>query len=433
MGGSPPKPASLRGEAPRADSSAPQGTALFPPDSRAPTIRTMTRAAREKDGGLAGRDAAGERALRRRLLAWFRREARDLPWRRVRDPYAIWISEAMLQQTRVETVRERYGRFLARFPDAESLARASEEEVLAEWSGLGYYGRARRLREAARVLLERHRGLFPRTRREALALPGVGPYTAAAVLSIAYDLAEPLVDGNVERVLARLDGLAGAAASPRLRRAAEQRARQLVPRRGAGEWNQALMELGATVCTPRAPRCEACPLVARCLAFAAGDPERFPAPRPRRAPQDVRLEVLLVHRRGRWLLVRRPPGGSLGGMLEPPARAVEGGEGLFPLRWPEGLAAPCGAPTLGELRHAITHHRIRARVRLGEAREAGRVPGGRWARPGELERLELTGLARKALEGERLGRARAAARELERRRLGPGGLDRRGAGGMLAR
>jgi A/G-specific adenine glycosylase len=345
--------------------------------------------------------------LRRRLLAWYRAARRDLPWRRTRDAYAVWISEAMLQQTRVETVLPYWERFLARFPSVEALAAAGEDEVLALWSGLGYYSRARKLREAARQLVERHGGRFPRERAAAEALAGVGPYTAGAVLSIAYDLAEPLVDGNVARVFCRWFALEGDPAAGAVRRALWERAAELVPvGGGAGDWNQALMELGATVCLPRAPRCGECPVAEPCAARAEGRQEELPQLRPRRAPVEVALEVALCRRGGRWLLERRPEGGRMAGLLQFPTRerVPPGGEarGLFPADWP---AALCTSDPVGELRHSITHHRIRAEVRAGRAGFRGALPGLSWHAEEELAALQLTGMARKILRAGMLERA----------------------------
>lgn len=340
-------------------------------------------------------------SLRGRLIAWFRTEQRALPWRETRDPYRIWISEAMLQQTRVETVLGYYERFLGRLPTVHDLAAAEEETVLALWSGLGYYSRARKLREAARVLVERHGGVFPRTREEALALPGVGPYTAGAVLSIAHDLPEPLVDGNVQRVFARLFGLEDEVGSGALTRAVWALAEALVPEAGAGEWNQALMELGATVCTARSPRCEGCPVARGCVAGESGRAEALPRPKPRRPPTEVEVEVALVERDGAVLLEQRPPGGRMAGLWQLPTRERTG-EGLFPSSWPAVEGAPVleAEDELGELRHAITRYRILARLR--EARVVGALPPGwRWFTAAEREELPLTGMARKVLRRRR--------------------------------
>ena len=356
----------------------------------------------------ATEDARASRRLRAALLDWYAEHARDLPWRRTRDPYAIWVSEIMLQQTRVEVVAERWGPFLERFPDAATLGAAQEAELLEAWSGLGYYRRVRSLAAAARIVGELHGGRFPMTRTEALALPGVGRYTAGAVLSIAGDLAEPLVDGNVARVLSRLFALEQPLQSGASERALWELADALLPRRrrsrarGPGAWNQALMELGATLCTPRSPRCEACPVAAECRARASGRQAELPRPAPRRATLEVALEVLLVRDGGRVLLEERPPGGRMAGLLECPTREVpaRAGDlsGLYPADWTApgpGLAFRAGRE-LGRLTHGITHHRIG--VRLREGRIVGRgAPGAAftWVPVGRLAEARLAGLARK--------------------------------------
>ncbi|MGZ6988916.1 MAG: A/G-specific adenine glycosylase, partial [Thermoanaerobaculia bacterium] len=237
----------------------------------------------------------------RRLSRWYRANRRDLPWRRTQDPYAIWISEIMLQQTTVEVVETRWDRFLARFPSALDLAHAPERAVLAEWSGLGYYARARNLHRAARVIAARNE--FPNTLRGLRELPGIGPYTAAAVASIAFGIPEAAVDGNVVRVLCRLRGLKLDPRAPRTLARIRYEAQALVPARGAGGHNQALMELGALVCMPRAPRCGACPLRTLCKAAASGKPEGFPRAPQRVKPRSIRLVAGIVERKKRILLV----------------------------------------------------------------------------------------------------------------------------------
>ena len=357
---------------------------------RAPSISAVVR------GALRARAE-----LHAQLGGWFQEQQRDLPWRRTRDPYAIWISEAMLQQTRVETVGPFYARFLARLPDVHALARAEESEVLALWSGLGYYARARALRAAARAIVARHAGVLPTTRAEWLALPGVGPYTAGAVLSIAFSASEPLVDGNVQRVFARWFALEDAQGSRALVQDCWELARVLVPEAGGtldpGAWNQAVMELGARVCSPRAPDCERCPVRARCRARAAGRAQELPRARARRAQLAVELEIFVVQDERRVLLARRPETGRMAGLLEFPTRerGANGGARL----WPEELPAlvPAGRAPLGELTHTITHHRIRASVHA--ARLSGRrLPEGAcWVERAGLAKLALTGLARKVL------------------------------------
>lgn len=247
------------------------------------------------------------RAFRRRLLAWFRKHRRDLPWRRTNDPYRIWISEVMLQQTRVAAVIPYYGRFLTRFPDVQALARAREAEVLKFWAGLGYYSRARLLHRAAKVIVQRHGGRFPREAESARALPGVGRYIGAAVLSIAYDVPLAVLDGNVARVLARLGARRGDLRAPKTWRQLETSAETLLDVRAPGDWNQAMMELGATVCTPRSPRCSACPVSGGCRAYALGLAQSLPEKRRKRATVTLRIAAaVLLDPAGRTLLVREP-------------------------------------------------------------------------------------------------------------------------------
>jgi A/G-specific adenine glycosylase len=338
-------------------------------------------------------------ALRKSLLAWYRANQRDLPWRRTQDPYAIWISEAMLQQTRVETVIDYWTKFLVRFPDIASLARAREADVLAAWSGLGYYRRAKSLREAARAIVERHGGEFPTDRESVLELPGIGPYTSGAVLSIAFDQREPIVDGNVARVFSRLFAIDDVLGSTRSQRKLWDLARELLPKsRGAGDWNQALMELGATLCTARDPRCDLCPLARRCSALATNRVAKLPRPKPRPAQLDVAVEVLLVRRNGSWLFERRAKAATrMGGLLELPTREVGTQSGLFRASWqPNGLFS--AGVELGRARHTITRHRIEVRLREGTLAEGARLPAAfRWIEPRAATKLGLTGMARKVL------------------------------------
>ena len=333
--------------------------------------------------------------LRDELLAWFDVAKRDLPWRADRDPYRVWLSESMLQQTRVETVIPYFARFLERFPTVDALARAPIDDVLAAWSGLGYYRRARALHEAARAIRDRHAGSFPRTRQEWLDLPGVGPYTAGAVASIAFDAREALVDGNVERVFARLFELEDPAKSPALRRASWSAAEHLVrDARRPGDWNQALMELGATVCTPREPDCERCPVRAHCRAFAAGRTRELPVPAARRAAVDVELVVLIVRERGRVLLEQRPSEGRMASMWQLPTLQTSGEARLAPHEWAGRLRIAEVEP-LGELRHSITHHRIRARVAVGRIVSGAVAAPFAWFEPSSVAALARTGMTRK--------------------------------------
>jgi A/G-specific adenine glycosylase len=252
------------------------------------------------------------------LLRWYGESARDLPWRRTRDPYGVWISEVMLQQTRVDTVIPYFARFLRRFPDVRTLASAPLDDVLELWSGLGYYRRARELHAAAREVVTRYGGALPREVTELRTLRGVGRYTAGAIASIAFGRAEPLVDGNVARVLARVFGIAHDVRSARGSRELWVTAARLVPPRDPGAFNQALMELGATICLPRAPLCSACPVRATCVAYRDGRQAELPLLRAKAAPKPVRIVAAVIRARGRVLFARRAPSGLFGGLWEPP-------------------------------------------------------------------------------------------------------------------
>ncbi len=327
----------------------------------------------------------------------------------------------MLQQTRALTVIPYYERFLALFPDVARLARAEPDAVLGAWAGLGYYSRARNLQRAARVVVEEHGGRLPETASALRALPGIGRYTAGAVASIAFDRPEPVVDGNVARVLARWFGIRepvrGAAAQRRLWQAAEALVRGPSP----GDLNQALMELGATVCTPRAPRCPACPIASGCVARRSGHPETLPVRGARRAPREVEAVAALLVRRSRALAVRRPPHGLLGGLWELPGGDLHPGEapdaGLRRLlRERVGLRAlrPRAA---GLVEHAFTHRRLRLHLYRcdtgsGRVRLAG-FDAHRWLAPEALRRLPHGAVTRKALA--LLGSGRAAEEPIDAR------------------
>ena len=259
--------------------------------------------------------------MARRVVAHYRSAHRDLPWRRSRDPYAIWVSEIMLQQTRVAAVVPYYERWMARFPNVTALAEAPLDDVLAAWSGLGYYSRARNLHRGAQADVARHGGALPASAAALRALPGIGPYTAGAIASIAFAQPEPLVDGNVARVLARLYALdidiKSSAASSTLWRLAGE----LVPGDAPGDFNQGLMELGATVCTPLGPTCLLCPLAALCRARAQGRERELPRMPARKRPHELPLidaTALWIERRGKLLLARRTPDGLYGGLWELP-------------------------------------------------------------------------------------------------------------------
>jgi A/G-specific adenine glycosylase len=365
---------------------------------------------------LAPEGRAYNGAVRRALLAWFDRHRRDLPWRRNQDPYRIWLSEIMLQQTRVETVLPYYERFLARFPTVDALAAAPLEEALALWSGLGYYRRARQLHRAAQEIAAR--GGFPETLQGLLALPGIGAYTAAAVGSIAFGLAEPVLDGNVERVLTRLLALPGDPKSRPVRERLLTAARELVDPDRPGDSNQAMMELGATLCSPRQPKCLLCPLENECQAARSGMPENFPTPRPQREVEKHRIAVAVVEDAGGVLLLRRPDDSAvLPGTWELPWVAdpigltdPAGSEGAAPEAIAAALAARWGGswtlgPRLARVRHGITFRDFEVGVhraglsRLGDvASELREGPEAGWFDRERRARLPLSSLVAKVLQ-----------------------------------
>ena len=336
--------------------------------------------------------------LRRSLLRWFARAKRPMPWRRTRDAYAIWVSEMMLQQTTVATVIPYYERFMKRFPDVETLARADEDAVLSLWSGLGYYSRARNLRAAARLIVERHGGVFPKTVDEARALPGVGPYTANAVTSMAYGTRAAVVDGNVRRVLSRLFARRGWSDV-----AAQKLAADLLAPRAPGRWNEAMMELGATVCTPRKPSCPRCPVASHCLGRSR--PEYWSKGKPRREAVRVRVLMALVERNGRILLTRNAEGELMGGLYELPhsgmprkAAKHAHSEEL------QGGVIVRDAGAAWTVRHAVTHHRIEAAIHRARLTRNRPPTGLTFHTVPEAWSLPLSGLTRKALRAARLGR-----------------------------
>ncbi len=339
------------------------------------------------------------------LLAWYGVARRDLPWRRTADPYRIWVSEIMLQQTQVATVIPYYERFLRRFPDVCALAAANLDEMLALWQGLGYYARARHLHAAARIVCERHGGQLPADPGALRALPGIGEYTAGAIASIAYGVRTPAIDGNVVRVLCRLTDESRPPASKDAKAALREHALALLPNDGAGALNQALMELGATVCTPGMPDCVRCPVREHCLAHARGTQTQRPlaVPRPQVPVRD--LATAVIEREGRLLIVRRVPSGLLGGLWETPGSDLP--EGVSSAKAAtEALGALLGmnirvGEHLATIRHAYTHFRVVVRAyrcqAVGEPRPGGLWDACHWLAPGELDAYGLTGVTTRLL------------------------------------
>ncbi len=308
-----------------------------------------------------------------RLLRWFDRHRRDLPWRRAREPWAIWVSEVMLQQTRVEAVREPFVRFMQRYPTPAAFASASDDELLLAWRGLGYYRRARLLRDAAREVVAAHGGVVPARIEQLATLPGVGAYTLGAVASIAFGQAEVAVDGNVERVVARHRGLR-TAIDGAVRRTIRRTAGQWMERARPGDFNQALMELGATVCTPTSPDCERCPVAADCVARRQGLTAVLPVrPKPR-AAVDVESRVVLVLDGAQALGHRIATGQANTGQVELPGGGMLASIDRADLA--HALASTFGArlcvgDVIATVRHAITNHRIVLRAHAATLRRRG--------------------------------------------------------------
>jgi A/G-specific adenine glycosylase len=346
------------------------------------------------------------RDVRAPLLCWYDANRRDLPWRRTRDPFAIWISEAMLQQTRVETVIPYWERFLETFPDVESLAAADLDDVYAVWTGLGYYSRARNLRTAAQTIVAEHDGRVPDTAEQLRGLKGIGPYTAGAVASIAFDREEPLVDGNVIRVFTRLCGIRKDSADRSVVKHLWEIAAELVRGPRPGDLNQALMELGATICTPRNPDCARCPVRKYCDAFDRGDAESLPIKKKRTAQKPMRAVAAWIERGGRILVVRRPEEGLMAGLWELPGGEIAPmEEGRDRLR--DVLAQRVGLETrsvepVGSVEHLFTHRRLRLELFRCVAEKGARVRldgfvAHEWVKPATLLARAHSGSTRKAL------------------------------------
>jgi A/G-specific adenine glycosylase len=328
-----------------------------------------------------------------RLLAWFDVNRRDLPWRRTRDPYRVWVAEIMLQQTQVPTAIPYYRRFVRAFPTVRRLAAAPLDEVLRLWSGLGYYSRARNLHAAARLVVSRDGGRIPRTYEGLLALPGVGAYTAGALLSIVFGQRLPALDGNAARVLARVFRVRGDIRSGRPRRRLEAVARAAVPEERPGDHNQALMDLGSSVCVPQQPFCDRCPLAIICEARLRGEQDAIPAARRRPRPRSVRMVAAVGRRRGRVLIVQRPEGGVWGGLWEFPNEELTPGQEpvaaarrFLRARFALHVTAATEMPSL---RYGIVNQRVELSVSVCEVAPGPTKPGPgvrtRWVRPRELD------------------------------------------------
>jgi len=374
---------------------------------------------------LNGRELA---AFRKQLLAWFRQFQRDLPWRRTKDPYRIWLSEIMLQQTRVAAAIPYYKKFLQRFPNVHALTNAEQEEVLRMWSGLGYYSRARNLQKAAQQIMTNHGGQFPARLEDALALPGIGNYTAAAILSIAYGKQLAVLDGNVARVLARLGAIHGDIREPQRWVQLQETANGLLDAKSPGDWNQAMMELGATLCTPKSPQCLLCPIAQFCEGRKLGFAESLPEKRRKRATVQIILAAaVLVNGKGETVL------------LPPPQNAKEKASvdhipTLVSRMWHFPTVSVTGEPAAtlasflgktmprvqtgkwrlvpaGKVRHAVTYRAITLLPFLIEARKIPFLQGAKQVPLNDISSLPVSNLTRKVA---RAALAAAASSTAER-------------------
>jgi A/G-specific adenine glycosylase len=349
-------------------------------------------------------DAAWFRTFRRRLGGWFDRHAKDLPWRRQKDAYAVWISEIMLQQTQVATVRDYFVRFLRAFPAVEELALAEEEQVLRLWEGLGYYRRARQLHRASKIIVAEFDGVFPRDIEELRRLPGIGRYTAGAILSIAYDIPQPILEANTIRVYSRLLGYEGDPHSAAGQKLLWSMAEAVLPYKRPGRLNQALMELGREVCKSRKPLCTICPAVSLCRAAQSGSQDCIPRPKVKPKIEEVHEAAVVVRRGGRVLLIKRGDGGRWAGLWDfprfplhaehPAARRKELIDGVRRLT---GVTIVPGE-LLKTLRHGVTRFRITLDCFAAEyvSETDGETSAQvKWVRPAELEKYPLSTTGRK--------------------------------------
>lgn len=332
------------------------------------------------------------------LLSWYDRHARTLPWRGIHDPYRTWVSETMLQQTRVETVLTYYERFLARFPNLAALAAAPEDEVMKLWEGLGYYRRAHHLLLGARQVMEAYGGVLPSDPAELRKIQGIGPYTAGAIASIAFDRPVPAVDGNVIRVVTRVMGVRENTGIPSVKRRIEALAASLVPERRPGDFNQAMMDLGATVCTPGTPNCDRCPLTALCDAYRVGDAEDIPDLPRKNPPRELTYDVCLIFSRGRVLMRQRTETMLQGLWIFPMTDGWRAPRQLpAAVRRKTGLSVREVEPA-GEARHVFTHQIWRMRLYTMRTEAEDAPEGWRFVSALELDALALPTAIRKAAE-----------------------------------
>jgi A/G-specific adenine glycosylase len=357
-------------------------------------------------------DSIELKQFRESLLNWFQTYRRDLPWRKNRDPYRIWISEIMLQQTRVAAVVPYYDNFLVRFPNVESLASAPQQEVLRLWSGLGYYSRARNLQIAAQQMVANHSGEFPRQREELLALAGIGEYTASAILSIAFDDRHAVLDGNVARVVARLEAVRGDLREPKRWRDLQSRADRLLAHDSSGDWNQAMMELGATICLPRSPQCLLCPVATFCAGRRLGIAETLPEKRKKRATVSVQLvSVVLLDAKNRSLILPPPTASTKNNAddhvpslvaklwhfptLSCPANSQQALEQLLRCELHIKSAKSIRPELLDKVRHTVTYRAISIAAFLVPVKRLPKISGAQHLPLEEIQSLPISNLTRK--------------------------------------
>ncbi|MFN8414087.1 MAG: A/G-specific adenine glycosylase [Anaerolineales bacterium] len=335
--------------------------------------------------------------LSSQLLTWYSKQGRTLPWRDHPDPYAVWVSEIMLQQTRVETVIPYFEKWMSLFPNIQSLADAEEQTVLNAWEGLGYYSRARNLHKAAKIVVEKFNGELPRNLDDLRSLPGIGRYTVGAIASMAFKMDEPTLDGNLRRVFARLHDVSEFADSPVGEKILWEYAEQDLPKGKAGDYNQALMDLGATICLPKNPRCLLCPLLEFCKTRQNGTQELRPVLKPKKASPYYVHAAGVILQRGRVLLSQRPEDGLLGGMWEfPNARVeVDPAKELVKVLNASYKLKVKKKEALGEVEHAYTHFKVKVYAFLCEAVSVPKLKNLKWVKLNELEDYPMGKVDRK--------------------------------------
>lgn len=361
---------------------------------------------RDKRGARKGEHPATQTDFGKKLLAWWEINPRKMPWRQTRDPYRVWVSEVLLQQTRVDQARPFYRKFIRRFPTVEALAAAPLDDVLKAWEGAGYYARARNLHKAANIVVQKHGGRLPQTYRELHQLPGFGPYTTAAVLSLAFGQDFAVLDGNVERVLCRVLAFKGEVSRPESRRKLQETAQTWLVRGRAGAFNSALMDLGSTVCTPRNPKCTQCPFKNDCKARMLGRQEAFPVAKKKGKVPHYEVAVGLVEREGKFLVLQRPYRALLGGFWEFPGGKREPGETLEQacrreLKEETGLLVDVGR-RVAKVEHAYSHftitlHAFECGKGGGTARVLDNHIGLKWCSLRELEMIAMPKANRKVI------------------------------------